>query len=245
MDVRKIVVVVEDVDVSRKALQWSLHNLLRYGDLLTLLHVFTATKSTNKKKARLLRLQGYQLALSFKEICNSNFFNVSESTHPPTPPTPLKSLIKRLVFFVFLYNIVEQTNIEMVVTEGDQEGRKIVAMVREIGASVLVVGLHHQSFLYRLALGQDNIANSLSCRVLAIKQPELSPPPPLRAKTRERLPPLDSSTTMDFSQIEISGLHVPDIPPPKIPYRICPSPSAIIWRPRGSRKKKSCSNGGA
>ncbi|KAH1075644.1 hypothetical protein Godav_007521 [Gossypium davidsonii] len=212
MDVRKIVVVVEDVDVSRKALQWSLHNLLRYGDLLTLLHVFTATKSRNKKKARLLRLQGYQLALSFKEICNSNFFN---------------------------------TNIEMVVTEGDQEGRKIVAMVREIGASVLVVGLHHQSFLYRLALGHDNIANSLSCRVLAIKQPELSPPPPLRAKTRERLPPLDSSTTMDFSQIEISGLHVPDIPPPKIPYRICPSPSAIIWRPRGSRKKKSCSNGGA
>ncbi|MBA0835406.1 hypothetical protein Goarm_007687, partial [Gossypium armourianum] len=115
MDVRKIVVVVEDVDVSRKALQWSLHNLLRYGDLLTLLHVFTATKSRNKKKARLLRLQGYQLALSFKEICNSNFFN---------------------------------TNIEMVVTEGDEEGRKIVAMVREIGASVLVVGLHHQSFLY-------------------------------------------------------------------------------------------------
>ncbi|MFQ6638150.1 hypothetical protein Gotur_013670 [Gossypium turneri] len=212
MDVRKIVVVVEDVDVSRKALQWSLHNLLRYGDLLTLLHVFTATKSRNKKKARLLRLQGYQLALSFKEICNSNFFN---------------------------------TNIEMVVTEGDQEGRKIVAMVREIGASVLVVGLHHQSFLYRLALGHDNIANSLSCRVLAIKQPELSTPPPLRAKTSERLPPLDRSTTMDFSQIEISGLHVPDIPPPKIPYRICPSPSAIIWRPRGSRKKNSCSNGGA
>ncbi|KAA3459776.1 UspA [Gossypium australe] len=174
MDVRKIVVVVEDVDVSRKALQWSLHNLLRYGDLLTLLHVFTATKSRNKKKARLLRLQGYQLALSFKEICNSNFFN---------------------------------TNIEMVVTEGDQEGRKIVAMVREIGASVLVVGLHHQSFLYRLALGHDNIASSLSCRVLAIKQPELSPTPPLRAKTRERLPPLDSSTTMDFSQIEISGLQ--------------------------------------
>ncbi|MBA0806463.1 hypothetical protein Gohar_005914 [Gossypium harknessii] len=212
MDVRKIVVVVEDVDVSRKALQWSLHNLLRYGDLLTLLHVFTATTSRNKKKARLLRLQGYQLALSFKEICNSNFFN---------------------------------TNIEMVVTEGDQEGRKIVAMVREIGASVLVVGLHHQSFLYRLALGHDNIANSLSCRVLAIKQPELSTTPPLRAKTSERLPPLDSSTTMDFSQIEISGLHVPDIPPPKIPYRICPSPSAIIWRPRGSRKKNSCSNGGA
>ncbi|XWS48339.1 hypothetical protein CRYUN_Cryun13aG0067100 [Craigia yunnanensis] len=199
MDVRKIVVVVEDADVARAALQWTLHNLLRYGDLLTLLHVFSPTKSGSKKKARLLRLQGYQLALSFKEIYNSNFFN---------------------------------TNIEMIVTEGDQEGRKIVAMVREIGASVLVVGLHDQSFLYKLAMAHDNIANNLNCRVLAIKQPKL---PTL--KTREMLPALDSSTNMDFSQIEISGLQVPDIPTPKIPYRICPNPSAIIWRSRRSRKK--------
>ncbi|XVF12356.1 hypothetical protein REPUB_Repub08aG0109900 [Reevesia pubescens] len=207
MDVRKIVVVVEDVDVARTALQWTLHNLLRYGDLLTLLHVFSPTKSRSKKKARLLRLQGYQLVLSFKEICNSNFFN---------------------------------TNIEMIVTEGDQEGRKILAMVREIGASVLVVGLHDQSFLYKLAMAHGNIANSLNCRVLTIKKPEL---PALRAKTREMLPALDSSTNMDFSQIEISGLQVPDIPTPKIPYRICPSPSAIIWRSRRSRKKRSYSNG--
>ncbi|XP_022774567.1 uncharacterized protein LOC111316734 isoform X2 [Durio zibethinus] len=152
MDVRKVVVVVEDLDVARAALQWTLHNLLRYGDLLTLLLVFSPPKSRSKKKARLLRLQGYQLALSFKEICNSNFFN---------------------------------TNIEMIVTEGDQEGGKIVAMVREIGASVLVVGLHDHSFLYK----------------------------------------------------------VPDIPSPKIPYRICPSPSAIIWRLRKSRKMRSYSNG--
>ncbi|XP_039044557.1 uncharacterized protein LOC120184058 isoform X2 [Hibiscus syriacus] len=205
MDVRKIVIVVEEVEVSRTALRWSLHNLLRYGDLLTLLHVFSATKSMSKKKARMLRLKGYQLALSFKEMCNSNFFN---------------------------------TNIEMIVTEGDQEGRKIVAMVREIGASSLVVGLHRQSFLYKLALAHDdNIANSLSCRVLAIKQPELAP---VRGKTRDMMPLLDGSTTLDFSQIEISGLQVPDIPT-KIPYRICPSPSAIIWR---SRKKKSYSNEG-
>ncbi|WRX19147.1 UspA - like 9 [Theobroma cacao] len=120
MDVRKIVVVVEDEDVARTALQWALHNLLRYGDLLTLLHVFSPTTSRSKKKARRLRLQGYQLALSFKETCNSNFFN----------------------------RIVLQTNIEIIVTEGDQEGRKILAIVREIGASVLVVGLHDQSFLY-------------------------------------------------------------------------------------------------
>lgn len=45
--------------------------------------------------------------------------------------------------------IVLQTNIEIIVTEGDQEGRKILAIVREIGASVLVVGLHDQSFLYK------------------------------------------------------------------------------------------------
>ncbi|XVF53966.1 hypothetical protein PTKIN_Ptkin05aG0143000 [Pterospermum kingtungense] len=171
MDAKKIVVVVEDVDLARTALQWALHNLLRYGDLLTLLHVFSPTKSKSKNKSRLLRLQGYQLALSFKEICNSNFFN---------------------------------TNIEMIVTEGDQEGRKIVAMVREIGASVLVVGLHDHSFLYKLAMAHGNIANSLNCRVLAIKQPEL---PPLKVKTRAMLPQLDRSTNMDFSQIEISGFQ--------------------------------------
>jgi hypothetical protein len=44
---------------------------------------------------------------------------------------------------------VLQTKVEIVVTEGDEEGRKISAMVREIGASVLVVGLHEQSFLYK------------------------------------------------------------------------------------------------
>lgn len=42
-----------------------------------------------------------------------------------------------------------QTKVEIVVTEGDQEGRKITAIVREIGASVLVVGLHGHSFLYK------------------------------------------------------------------------------------------------
>lgn len=42
-----------------------------------------------------------------------------------------------------------QTKVEIIVSEGDQEGRKIVAMVREIGASALVVGLHDHSFLYK------------------------------------------------------------------------------------------------
>lgn len=42
-----------------------------------------------------------------------------------------------------------QTKVEIVVTEGDKDGRKIAAMVREIGASALVVGLHDHSFLYK------------------------------------------------------------------------------------------------
>lgn len=42
-----------------------------------------------------------------------------------------------------------QTNIEIVVAEGDQAGAKIASMVREMGASALVVGLHDQSFLYK------------------------------------------------------------------------------------------------
>lgn len=42
-----------------------------------------------------------------------------------------------------------QTKVEIIVTEGDQEGRKTAAIVREIGASVLVVGLHSHSFLYK------------------------------------------------------------------------------------------------
>lgn len=45
--------------------------------------------------------------------------------------------------------IVLQTKVEIIVTEGDLEGTKIAATVREIGASMLVVGLHDCSFLYK------------------------------------------------------------------------------------------------
>ncbi|WKA08196.1 hypothetical protein VitviT2T_025938 [Vitis vinifera] len=198
MDMRKIVVVVEDVEAARTAFEWALHNLLRYGDLITLLHVFPK-RSRSKKKLRLSRLKGFQLALSFKDIC-SDFPN---------------------------------TKIEIVVTEGDQEGDRIVAVVREIGASALVVGLHDQSFLYKLAMAHNNIASSFNCRVLAVKSNASSSP------DSSSIP--DSSTNMDFSQIDLAGLHVPDPPPPKIRYRICPSPSAIIWRSSGSSRRKSSS----
>lgn len=208
MDVRKIVVVVEDVDAARTALQWALHNLLRFGDLITLLHVFSPAmnSSRSKKKIRLLRLKGYQLALSFKDICN-NFFN---------------------------------TNVEIIVTEGDQEGGKIAAMVREIGASALVVGLHDRSFLYKLAMAHNSIANSFSCRVLAIKPPSLPLWRSTSARTSASPAPDISISSMDFSQIEFGRpLEVPDIASPKVPYKICPDPSAIIWRSRKSKRKGS------
>ncbi|TKY73241.1 hypothetical protein E2542_SST01992 [Spatholobus suberectus] len=199
MDVKKIVVVVEDVDAARTALQWALRNVIRYGDIITLLHVYHSTRSRSRTKARLLRLNGFKLALSFQDICN-NYPN---------------------------------TKVEIIVTEGDQEGTKIAATVREIGASMLVVGLHDCSFLYKLAMAHNSLASIFNCRVLAITQPHASPARPMISA----ISVLDSSTNMDFSQIDLSRLQVPPTPPPKIPYRICPNPSAIIWRSRKSRRR--------
>ncbi|XP_016487219.1 uncharacterized protein LOC107807377 isoform X1 [Nicotiana tabacum] len=198
MDIRKIVVIVEDVEIAKTALQWTLHNLLRYGDILILLHVFPITKSRNKKKVKLLRLKGFQLALSFYDICKK----------------------------------ILNTKTEIVVTQGDQDGGKIAEMVREIGASTLVAGLHDQSFLYRLAMTHNHIARNLNCKVLAIKQPT---PSPMATRTRT-IYFQDSSTNMDFSQIEIDALSVPEVNPPKIPYQVCPDPHSIIWRSGRSRR---------
>ncbi|KAM7268073.1 hypothetical protein ACFE04_010239 [Oxalis oulophora] len=218
MDNRKIIVIVEDEESSRTALKWALTNLLRYGDLITLLHVFTpfnnnnsnsiSSSSKSKKKNRLMRLKGYQLALSFKEICCTSFFNA---------------------------------NIEIVVTEGDRQGDKIKAVVRQIGASVLVVGLHQHSFIYKYAMAHDTISDTFNCRVLAIKQPT-SPPSRSRSQrsrcgSQTPSPNHSHSTSMDLSQIDIAGLQVPEVLPQKIPYRICPDPSAIIWRFYGGTVK--------
>ena len=75
MDVRKIMVVVEDDDAARNALQWAFHNIIRFGDIITLLHVYPSSTSRSKKKARLSRLNGFRLALSFQDIYN-DFCNV-------------------------------------------------------------------------------------------------------------------------------------------------------------------------
>ena len=46
MDVKKIVVAVEDVDAARTALQWALRNIIRYGDIITLLHKIKKQKQS-------------------------------------------------------------------------------------------------------------------------------------------------------------------------------------------------------
>ncbi|KAH6801324.1 Adenine nucleotide alpha hydrolases-like superfamily protein [Perilla frutescens var. hirtella] len=191
----KIVVVVEEVEVARTALKWALHNILRCGDVVTLLHVYPTQRSRNKKKLRRLRLKGFQLALSFRDICEA----------------------------------FPNTKTEIVVTEGDEEGRRIAAVVREVGASTLVVGLHDRSFLYRYIALQNNSIRHLNCKVLAIKEPAAS-------LTSTTISIQGCSTMNDFSQIEMSVLSVPEVPAPKIPYQICPDPNAIIWRSRPSRK---------
>ncbi|XP_073144925.1 uncharacterized protein [Henckelia pumila] len=198
-DVRKIVVIVEDVQVARTALRWALENILRLGDSIILLHVYPCNpRSRNKKKSRTLRLKGFQLALSFRDICNS----------------------------------FPNTKTEIVVTEGDGEGGRIGAIVREIGASTLVLGLHDHSFFYKLVMAQNNISSSLNCKVLAIKEQATN--------LTHRTISLQgiTSTNMDFSQIEIATLSVPEVPIPKIEYQICPDPNAIMWKSKPARTFK-------
>ncbi|CAH2036199.1 unnamed protein product [Thlaspi arvense] len=207
-DVRRIVVVVEDKEAARTALQWALHNLLRHGDIIVLLHVFSPPPRKKKSSAaRLLRSNGYHLALSFREICDA-FFN---------------------------------TNTEIIVREGDEDGRTIAEVVKEIGASTILVGLHQNSFLYRWAMSGIDVARNFNCKVIAIKQPSPEQPPPGKVKGHKTSPTMATSnslTNFDFSQIEISGLQVPEIPTPKVPYRLCPSPHAILWRKRPRRSKQ-------
>lgn len=68
MDSQKVVVVVEETEAARTALKWAIHNFIRVGDHITLLHVYPSTRSTKRQKS--LRLQGFQLALSFQDLCN-------------------------------------------------------------------------------------------------------------------------------------------------------------------------------
>ncbi|CAD5164408.1 uncharacterized protein LOC135644083 [Musa acuminata AAA Group] len=68
MERQKVVVVVEEADAARTALLWAVRNFIRGGDSITLLYVCPSTRS--KRKQRNYRLKGFQLALSFKDLCN-------------------------------------------------------------------------------------------------------------------------------------------------------------------------------
>ncbi|XP_074564802.1 uncharacterized protein LOC141821291 [Curcuma longa] len=68
MESQKVVVVVEEAGAARSALQWAISNFIRGGDSITLLYVCPSTRS--RRKQRNYRLRGFQLALSFKDLCN-------------------------------------------------------------------------------------------------------------------------------------------------------------------------------
>ncbi|CAN6465523.1 unnamed protein product [Victoria cruziana] len=188
----RVIMVVEDVDVARTALQWAVDNVIRGGDLVTLLHVFEpssssmSTREVQKKKSessiaaalhrqRVRRLKGFQLAISFKDICAK----------------------------------IPEVKVEIIVTEGDQ-GQTISSMVKNIGASTVILGLHDQSFLYKTTTLDDYIS-SLKCRVLAVKQPS------------------SSVTTPDFSRIELVRNCTSE---PKSPLLALPNPIGSFWRSR-------------
>ncbi|KNA11981.1 hypothetical protein SOVF_130080 [Spinacia oleracea] len=99
----------------------------------------------------------------------------------------------------------------------------------------------------RLAMRHDNITKTLNCKVLAIKQPIRPSSSSSSASANQTsytksnntacITQLQASLTLDFSQIEVAPLLVPNISPQKIPYQICPDPSAIIWRSKKNRRR--------
>ncbi|VAH70658.1 hypothetical protein VPH35_048583 [Triticum aestivum] len=68
MERQRVVVVVEDAPASRAALQWAVRNFIRAGDSIALLHVCAPARS--RRRRRCLRLQGFQLALAFRDLCD-------------------------------------------------------------------------------------------------------------------------------------------------------------------------------
>lgn len=93
MERQRVVVVVEEAEASKAALEWALRNFIRSGDGITLLHVCPFARS--RRKRRSLRLRGFQLALSFKDICNG----IAEvrSTEIDTAPSYFASIVNQSI----------------------------------------------------------------------------------------------------------------------------------------------------
>lgn len=156
---RRMVVLVDEVKASRAALGWAMLNVVRRGDVITLLHVHSASaaaasassatalnsnlrvggiKGTDRAR-RLQRLKGYQLALSFKELCDSQ--------NP-------------------------EARVEILVLEGEQ-GPTIVSVTKKLKASAIILGQRKRGFLRRI-LGTEDTPNycmkHCDCLVLAVRQ---------------------------------------------------------------------------
>ncbi|KAK1325474.1 hypothetical protein QJS10_CPA01g01354 [Acorus calamus] len=177
MDTKKVVVVVvvEEAETAKIALQWAVQNLLRGGDLITLLHVHHRSRSN--KKLRSLRLKGFQLVLSLKDLCST----------------------------------IPEAKVEIIVREGDQVS-EIASVVDEIGASMMVVGIHNRSFLYRAPAPNIGMSN-FKCRVLAVKQTPTTK---------------HGFANTELSEIELSRLCVPK---PRGPFGMFQnSLGEICWR---------------
>ncbi|KAH7280999.1 hypothetical protein KP509_36G024600 [Ceratopteris richardii] len=69
---RRIVVVVDDGESARMALGWAMLNVIRSRDIITLLHVHPSSAAGSEGSRRYRRLKGFQLALSFKDLCDMN-----------------------------------------------------------------------------------------------------------------------------------------------------------------------------
>ncbi|KAI5060091.1 hypothetical protein GOP47_0024511 [Adiantum capillus-veneris] len=150
LEPRRMVVVVDDAESARTALGWAMHNVIRGGDIITLLHVhpssargrasdFTPVQlQSSEGSRRLHRLKGFQLALSFKDLCDLN----------------------------------PEAKVEILVVEGDQ-GPTIVSMAKKLRATALILGQHKRGLLGRILGKKDTpeycIQNS-DCLVLAVKQ---------------------------------------------------------------------------
>ncbi|KAK9118854.1 hypothetical protein Scep_016947 [Stephania cephalantha] len=202
MEKRKIVVLVEDVEAARAALLWALDNLLRYGDSIVLLHVLPFLSSSSKPQS------------------------ISTTTATTTNNKLRRQRLKGFHLALSFKNLCDSfldAKVEIVVTPGDPDGNTIASMVRDIGASALVVGLHDQSFLYKTATSRTRITDNNNCRVLAIKH---------SGKMESSSSQECNSMSTEFSQIETGKIRPPPGPQPKIQYQIMPSPFGITWRSR-------------
>lgn len=118
--------------------------------------------------------------------------------------------------------------------EGDEDGRTIAEVVKELGASMILVGLHQNSFLYRYfydrfysygviitkdselvvtlsmcrwAMSGIDVTRNLGCKVIAIKQPSSEESPPGKVKGR-RMTSHTTATSDSLTNFDFSQIEI-------------------------------------